>query len=177
MDHVVQKTIPSSLAVGLAGGLRYAALSQSMGLGSFFGPFELLFQLPFLELNSNPVSLQTGATVGTSVGVGIAAGSFLIDMGTSANENTYPNPVVIGLASKDTPTNDDPFVAAYSDLMTIYKLKEIACRARNRRTEDGLTCHDAHLQFNKANAILSNLEAHRNARLAEIIKANETAEK
>lgn len=170
MKKVAQKTIPTSLATGLTGGLAYAAFTQS-SLGILWGGL----LTPGLG-TYQPVSTSTGAIIGTGVGVGIAAGSMLIDMGTSANENVYPNPVVIGLADTGTEVEGDPFVDAYYDLIAIYREKEIACTSRNRRNAAGLTCHDARLQLNAANKTLTALETQRDAEIKALIKAQKEAQ-
>ncbi|GHB02587.1 hypothetical protein GCM10009069_26700 [Algimonas arctica] len=76
------KTTSTSLGVGLTGGLTYAAMSQS--LASLANIFTFGFG------NYQGVSTATGATAGTGVGLGIAAGSMLIDMGTAANRRPSP---------------------------------------------------------------------------------------
>lgn len=106
------KTTSTSIGAGLTYGLTYAVYSQmfaglgnalTLGLGNFQG-----------------VSTATAATAGTGVGVGIAIGSMLFDAGSGANQNIYPNPVVIGMAPNGTPVEDDPFVDAYYLLIRAY---------------------------------------------------------
>jgi hypothetical protein len=168
LEATTLKTTSTSLGVGLTGGLYYAAMSQlftalgnaiTLGFGNYQG-----------------VSTATGATAGTGIGLGIAAGSMLIDAGTSANSNVYPNPVVIGMAQAGTQAEDDPFVEAYYDLIARYKEKEIACASRRNRNEAGLSCSDTRLLYRDARRALSDLENERDDDIRALIKANKEAE-
>jgi len=168
LDATTLKTTSTSLGIGLTGGLTYAAFSQ------FAAAFGNIFTFGFG--NYQGVSTASGATAGTGIGLGIAAGSMLIDAGTSANANIYPNPVVIGMAQAGTPTEDDAFVAAYYDLIAKYRQREITCASRQNRNDSGQTCSDTRLIYRDARRALSDLENERDDEIRALIKANKDAE-
>jgi hypothetical protein len=126
--------------------------------------------------NYQGVSTATGATAGTGVGLGIAAGSMLIDMGTAANKNTYPNPVVIGMTDSETNTAEDPFVSTYYDLITAYRQKEILCRTRKKRNADGFTCGQLNRQFMDVETRLETLESKRDDDIKAMIEVAKEAQ-
>lgn len=168
LNATALKTTSTSLGVGLTAGLTFAAVSQA------FAAFGNIFTLGFG--NYQGVSSASGATAGTGIGLGIAAGSMLIDAGTSANSNVYPNPVVIGMAETGTPVSDDPFVDAYYELIAKYRQQEVTCATRNGRTEEGLSCTDTRRIYGDARRALRALEDERDDEIRALMKANKEAE-
>lgn len=161
------KTTSTSLGTGMTLGLTYASFSQvfaglgnvlTLGLGNYQG-----------------VSTATGATAGTGVGIGIAVGSMLFDAGSGANQNIYPNPVIIGMAPNGTTSEGDPFVDAYYTLIRAYTQKEKSCSQRTKRDEI-ISCSDANRSYRDARSALMDLEDERDDAIKALVQAQKEAQ-
>ncbi|MGJ8559310.1 MAG: hypothetical protein ACSHX3_03660 [Litorimonas sp.] len=163
-------TTASSLGSGLTAGLATASLAQFSLSLAYAIPNVFYSALGNTGSLTPVVNTPAYATAGTGIGVGIAAGSMLIDMGTAANKNTYPNPVVIGMADAGTDAAEDPFVSTYYDLISKYRQRETLCRSRKKRNEDGFTCGQLNRHFKEVETRLKTLEDDRNDQIKALIE-------
>ncbi|GLQ21318.1 hypothetical protein GCM10007854_22730 [Algimonas porphyrae] len=135
----LSKTLPTAMGVGAYSGVIYATLTQlTAGIAN---------ALTFGLGQAQGVSTASGATAGTGVGLAVAAGSMLIDAGTGANGNLFPNPVVLGLTDqKDAPVLD-PLVAEYDKWLEALAVMKTACSIRSRSADIRNQCRETEKTF------------------------------
>ncbi|WP_298913936.1 hypothetical protein [uncultured Algimonas sp.] len=125
----VVKTAAASAATGVAVGTitTFGIIAVQQMVSGFFSA---------LTLSATPTVGASGATAaGTGVGLGVAAASLLVDAGTGANLNLFPNPAVLGLAPKGTTVIEDDMATAFWNLTRAQNNMAEACH-RNRSKPD-----------------------------------------
>lgn len=149
------------LGTGALGGLYYAAVTQfAAGLTNVF---------TLGAANATGTSTATGIAGGTGVGLGLIAGSMIIDSATSAKKNIYPNPSVIRLADAGFETPDDPFVKAYIELVKSHKDRAKIC-AQKRQDQTPISCSQARVNYSKKYNALMTLKKGRDDEIQTLIK-------
>lgn len=75
---------------------------------------------------------STGALIASSIppALAVTGGMLLIDAGTGANRNFYPNPVVLELAPKGSPVKYDPAVKLFKEKKSARNLYDRKCKIR-----------------------------------------------
>jgi len=74
------------------------------------------------------------ATAAVPPALAVTGGMLLIDAGTGANKNLYPNPVVLELAPKGSPVKYDPTVNLFKEREAAENKYDDACKLTNART-------------------------------------------
>lgn len=166
----------TSLGTGVTAGLVSASVAQFSYSIAYAIPNAISTALGGSGSLAPTVNTSSFATAGTGIGIGIAAGSILIDMGTAANSNVYPNPVVIGMAEMGTEVEEDPFVIAYYKLMASYRQRETICKSRKKRNTEGFNCVDARREFYAIEKKIEALEKERDDSIKALIDAQKEAQ-
>jgi hypothetical protein len=127
-------------------------MGASMGTGALVGATTAAYSNMFANIFSfgtvnNPYSTSAAAGSGAAVGAGIGVGLIATDVATGALLNLYPNPVVLGLAPKDTSTVEDPLAKLYLAKLNASESVTEKCRNDSRqRTE---TCKTAQAELKR----------------------------
>ena len=78
-------------------------------------------------------------------------GMLLVDTATGANENLFPNPVVLQLAPKGTPIKVDPNVAPFRNILDIKDKRDYYCNSSQKsKPENQDKCQNLKTEYSQA---------------------------
>ena len=132
------------------GGTTYLGAAATAGFMTFTSQLATgLAHVMTLGLSS-PVSAAPVTTTSSVLSaaappaLAVTGGMLLVDAASGANKNLYPNPVVIGLVAKGSPTKVDPFVNIYKNELEALKRVKRHCDGRSNLERNSTNdCPDA----------------------------------